>query len=430
MMREGPEAPRRMTASEFELWVAGPWRIAARRRGAGRPTLLDVEPAGIRTVADERHARLPLFDAARPGWLRGERLRQCVTQETSAKDSLVPDSVRVTTDDGTPLREGVDFRLDPEWAVLGRLPGGRLSAEQAVRISYRCGWKRLDSVVETPGGTVAVRAGEPHVCAPRSPAPATGERVLARLWIGARLACLDEDRLFPILETAFPEGPLPDARGVVRTRARLEAGGPLRVLAWGDSVTEAAYLAGPGFPENRWQEQFVARLRRRYPAAQIELRTAGWAAHNSRHFADAPPADAAHCFAAAVLDARPDLVVSEFVNDVHLQTEADVAREYGRFLADFGRIGAEWIIQTPHYVRPDWMGLRSEKHCDNDPRPHIGALRSFARQRGVPLTDASKRWGRLWRQGLPYTSLLLNAINHPDERGMALYADALMRFFL
>ncbi len=38
-------------------------------------------------------------------------------------------------------------------------------------------------------------------------------------------------------------------------------------------------------------------------------------------------------------------------------------------------------------------------------------------------------WSRNWREGIPYTTLELNAINHPDERGMKLFADALMALF-
>ena len=47
----------------------------------------------------------------------------------------------------------------------------------------------------------------------------------------------------------------------------------------------------------------------------------------------------------------------------------------------------------------------------------------------MALADASRRYGRLWRQGIPYSTLLLNSINHPDARGMKLFADALMELF-
>jgi hypothetical protein len=35
----------------------------------------------------------------------------------------------------------------------------------------------------------------------------------------------------------------------------------------------------------------------------------------------------------------------------------------------------------------------------------------------------------LWRQGVPFTTRLVNNINHPDERGMKIFADALMECF-
>ena len=56
-------------------------------------------------------------------------------------------------------------------------------------------------------------------------------------------------------------------------------------------------------------------------------------------------------------------------------------------------------------------------------------LRQFAARHDVALADASLRYGRLWRQGIPYNTLMLNAINHPDERGMRLFADALIALF-
>ena len=120
--------------------------------------------------------------------------------------------------------------------------------------------------------------------------------------------------------------------------------------------------------------------------------------------------------------------MSEFVNDAWLTPE-QVEQCYSQLLADFQAIHAEWIVLTPHYVRPDWMGLTKERDCDEDPRPYVKGLRQFATKHRVALADASLRYGRLWRQGIPYNSLMLNSINHPDERGMKLFADAIMELF-
>ncbi len=75
------------------------------------------------------------------------------------------------------------------------------------------------------------------------------------------------------------------------------------------------------------------------------------------------------------------------------------------------------------------MGLTREREIDQDPRPYVQGLREFATKHDVALADASLRWGRLWRQGIPYSSLLVNSINHPNADGMKLFADALMALF-
>jgi hypothetical protein len=44
-------------------------------------------------------------------------------------------------------------------------------------------------------------------------------------------------------------------------------------------------------------------------------------------------------------------------------------------------------------------------------------------------TDISGCSGRLWRQGIPYLTLMENNINHPNEFGHTLFADSLMALF-
>ena len=81
-----------------------------------------------------------------------------------------------------------------------------------------------------------------------------------------------------------------------------------------------------------------------------------------------------------------------------------------------------------------FLGMEEENRLpvQEDPRPYVAALRAFVEKRaadggsGLALADAAWLWGRLYRQGLPYTSLLMNSIHHPDRRGMALFAEALL----
>jgi lysophospholipase L1-like esterase len=206
---------------------------------------------------------------------------------------------------------------------------------------------------------------------------------------------------------------------------KLRSSSSVRILAWGDSVTDGVYLPEPA--KQRWQEQFAARLRERFPTASIELLTEAWGGRNTSSFLKQAPGQP-HNFPEKVLDANPDLIISEFVNDSNLNAQS-VEERYGKLLADFRAIGAEWIILTPHYVRPDWMGLNREREIDDDPRPYVAGLREFAARHQIALADASKRYGRLWRQGIPYSVLMMNSINHPDPRGQKIFADALMELF-
>jgi hypothetical protein len=75
------------------------------------------------------------------------------------------------------------------------------------------------------------------------------------------------------------------------------------------------------------------------------------------------------------------------------------------------------------------MGMTKQRDIDDDPREYVKFLRTFTAENRIPLADASLRYGRLWRQGIPYNTLMMNNINHPNTRGMKIFADALMALF-
>ncbi len=304
-----------------------------------------------------------------------------------------------------------------------------MSATDPVAISYRYTPLRLDDIVRDASGTIRLLQGTPRSAAPLPATLAEGERLLGRIWLPGRVEKLRPAHLFPLLETAYPEPPRPSPTvaetRLPKTLAKLRAGEPLRVLAWGDSVTESTYL--PDREREAWQFQFVARLKEKFPRAKIELVTEAWGGRTTASYLAEPPGSL-HNYEEKVLGAKPDLVVSEFVNDAGLNA-AQTQERYGKLFQDFTALGAEWIILTPHYVRPDWMGLDRERDIDDDPRPYVAGLREFAKTHPVALAEGSRRYGRLWRQALPYTTLMLNSINHPDGRGMTLFADALMELF-
>ncbi|HAM73438.1 MAG TPA: hypothetical protein DCM86_17530 [Verrucomicrobiales bacterium] len=426
-------------AGGVELSIEGEWglrvSIPAGATGPGSPARsgsVTVPPPEAIVVLGERHDSLPRFNPGAGGWVKGAQLKGVRAQETTTpflldRASLV---VRSGADAASEAyRPGEDYEADLAWGTFGRAAAGRIAEGTPVYASYRYFPLRLDALVLTPAGGLELRRGEPRSAAPKAPAPADGERVLAHVWIPGAIPRLAPAHLFPILEDRYPEPPKAHPsvaeQRIPNTFRKLASGSPVRVLAWGDSVTDGGYVPDPS--RNRWQEQFVRRLRERFPGSRIELVTEAWGGRNTSSYLGEPPGSP-HNYREKVLAAKPDLIVSEFVNDAGFNPD-QVEERYSKLLGDFQGIGAEWIILTPHYVRPDWMGLDRERDIDNDPRPYVAGLRAFSLKHGIALAEGSKRYGRLWRQGIPYTTVMLNSINHPDPFGMSLFADALMELF-
>ena len=419
------------TPAEFKL--VGDWEVQVTvSEPRARKTTSRVASPPLVTVTAERHAALPFFNPTAGGWVKGAQLRGMQAQETTTPYLLDPDSFILRAGlepDANVFQRGKDYEIDLAWGTFGRVTNGVIKPDQAVFASYRHALARLDAVVLTRAGKIVLRQGEARAAAPGPPKIGAGERHLGNIWLPGRMTKLGPEHLFPILESAYPEPPKPTPSSaeqlLSKTMKKLQSGERLRLLAWGDSVTVGTYV--PDWEHNRWQEQFVARLRERFPKADIELLPEAWGGRNTSSYLDEPPGSP-HNYREKVLGAKPDLIVSEFVNDAGMNPQ-QVEERYGKLLADFQGIGAEWIILTPHYVRPDWMGLTRERDIDDDPRPYVTGLRQFAAKHSVALADASRRYGRLWRQGIPYNTLMLNSINHPDARGMRIFADALMELF-
>ncbi len=411
-----------------KLTLEGDWRV--RVEAGGVSAILNVEGPETVKVESEKIGCLPLYNAKGAAYARGYKLAGVRSQECSVRDALDPDSLKVCDATGSKYYvRGKDYDAELSWGCLGRLEGGTIGPKTPVEVSYAYDKMRLDAAVLTADRRIVLRKGLPHVSLPKAPEVTSGERRLANIWVTPRLARLEDKKLFTVLEPMYPEAPKPSPSIaellIPKTMTKIKAGGTVRILAWGDSVTAGGYLPEPDV--NRWQKQFARRLREQFPAAKIELITEAWGGRNTDSYRTEPPGSV-HNYKEKVLDVHPDLIVSEFVNDAGLN-EAAVYQRYGRIRDEFREIGTEWIILTPHYVRPDWMGLSSEKGIDDDPRGYVKALRKFTEENRIALADASLRWGRLWRRGIPYSTLLMNNINHPDTFGMSLFADALMELF-
>ena len=394
------------------------------------PVALEITPPEVIHVRDECHPALPVFNKDAGGWMRGAKLEHLRAEECNSTGLLFPETVRLKPAPGeaTPFTPGKDYILDGFWANFGRTPESSIGARQTTFVDYDYSPCRLDSVLINSAGEVRLAKGVPHVALPLPPAPDAGEVAIANIWLPGRTGKLTDENLYPIeFGKKAPEpqsGPTQAERSLPKTLAKLRAGEQVTIVAFGDSVTDGGGVTNQ--PGMWYQNQFAALLRARFPKASIRVLTAGWGGANSKMYLEAPPGGT-YDFVRDVLDPKPDLVTIEFVNDAYLD-EAGTAAHYAGILEKIRGVDAEVVLITPHLVRPDWLTSDTLK-VDQDPRAYVRGLREFAAKNNVALADASKEWCRLWRQGLPYITLLANNINHPDERGHAIFARKLIELF-
>ncbi len=411
------------------------WRIEIGPGVAGSITVdasvsFDIEPPQHIVVEDEKHDALPMFNPKAGGWAKGAKPRGIQTEECSATDRLHPETLRVKDKPGkdpTVFTMGKDYELDPFWGTFGRIEGGIIAADQPVFLDYEYEPDRLDTIAVDATGKVSLFKGEPSLGIVL-PAPIPeGFTPVARVFVPGKCTALAEDNLYPIFfdepETVSAT-PSTAEKLLPKTLEKLRSGAPLTVVTFGDSVT-----CGGGVGSDQslwWQQQFLTRLKEGFPKSQVTWKNAGWGGASSAAYINSPRGSE-HDYIRDVLEPKPDLVIIEFVNDAYLD-EQGVTEHYGKILADLRGVGAEVILMTPHLVRPDWMKLEVMK-VKEDPRPYVRGLKAFGAANNVAVADASTLYCNLWRQGIPYMTLMTNAINHPDERGHKLFADALMALF-
>ncbi len=386
---------------------------------------VEITPVQALKVEREEHDQVPVFQEQK--WRSGVRFKQLEAWECSLSYALLPDSVVIEDADGVRFQNGLDYYFDAVWGAWGRTPDSRIGGEDTVYVSYEYQPYRLDSVVVDKSGQCYRKQGIINGSTPLPPELDEGETLIGNILFDRNRQRLSDDMLFPFIEncSAAQQDSGLIEKTLEKTLSKLRAGEPIKILAWGDSVTACNFIKDES---QRWINIFVEGLRKRFPQSEITLVNLGWPGKAINTF-QCEPSGSQYNYEEQVLESGADLVTLEFVNDAYLTMTAEFDRIYNRVAADFKRKKMEPIIILPHPVRPDWMGLDSQKNIEEDPRPYVQYLRKWAVENNFAIADVSARFLSLWKEGIPYNSLMLNNINHPDARGIWLYADTLLKLF-
>lgn len=196
-----------------------------------------------------------------------------------------------------------------------------------------------------------------------------------------------------------------------RTWTLLKAGQPLKVVAFGDSITAGGDATRP---ELIYWQQWITGLRARYPKAQIT-------GINGATGGDTTVQGLAR-LEQKVLAEKPDLVLVAFgMND---QNIGSVPLE--RFEANLGELvdrirnstGAEVILLSSCLPNPNW-------HFTSGRMPEYGRVtQKVAQAKGCAFADVLVHWKAVVDRKKP-EDLLSNNVNHPNDYGHRIYAEVL-----
>jgi lysophospholipase L1-like esterase len=337
--------------------------------------------------------------------------------------ALLPKTLVVKFGDKT-LVEGKDYLLDPVWGTLGIGPGSSLTPKDTVTASYQYAKLRLDSVVKEVNGSSRILTGISNITTPHAPDIAAGETRVANILVPYNSNGRDV-QVFPILESPTQAITASTSGRIPQTMAKLKAEKNVKIVCWGDSLTAGGDASRPA---KRYPAVFEQMLRTKFPQATIEVKAVAAGGSTSRewlypdkfHYGGSLSWD-------MVAREKPDLVTVEFANDNYIDAPETIPAIYDDILNRIHALGAEVIFVTPSYFDFDYMKFKSFQ--DPDRRAHDLFLYNLTEQRHLGLADAAARWGHLWKEGVPYTTYLVNSVNHPDDRGHEFFAEELMKNF-
>ncbi len=305
--------------------------------------------------------------------------------------------------------------LEP--ATLAFVP--MLSAPVKVRSTYREGLPQ----------TVAYESGRDYVLTPTGQIRRTPDSRIPDFSTNILYGKLDFNHtqfpgfgnagFFVFVDYLYPEKHLPDAPpmandapGLPNTRAKLQAGGKIRIVAYGDSITAGGDVSAPGLI---FWERWAEALRQKYPHATIETINGATGGDST--------VQGLQRLSEKVLAQKPDLVLIGFgMNDHNLGGVPPAAfADNLRKMVDQVRsgTGAEVVLFSAFPPNPRWH------YNSHNMAAYAVATEEVAREKHCAFADVFRLWQQYAEKKKP-EDLLGNNINHPNDFGHWIYFQALV----
>jgi lysophospholipase L1-like esterase len=203
----------------------------------------------------------------------------------------------------------------------------------------------------------------------------------------------------------------PQAQFLTRTRAKLTSGQPVKIVAFGDSITAGGEASRP---ELIFWNRYAKELRSRYPDARITIENGATGGDST--------VQGLERLRSKVIDLCPDLVLIGFGMNDHNRGGVPVPQFQENLKQMIALIhnqtGAEVILYSAFPPNPKWS-FGSHHMAD-----YAAATEGVAREMACAYADVFDNWQSLAARKKP-EDLLGNNINHPNDFGHWIYAQVL-----
>lgn len=191
------------------------------------------------------------------------------------------------------------------------------------------------------------------------------------------------------------------------TQSKLAAGGPVTIVAFGDSITNGGEASAP---ELVFWRRWAADLQGKYPQAHINAVNGATGGDTTARGLQRLPAK--------VLEARPDIVLIGFGMNDHNRRGVPLPEFEANLRAMIARIraatAAEIVLYSTFPPNPRWV------HGSQRMNEYAAATTRVAAATNCAYADVFSNWQTMTARKRP-EDILANNINHPNDFGHWIY---------
>lgn len=190
------------------------------------------------------------------------------------------------------------------------------------------------------------------------------------------------------------------------TTHKLRSGHPVKIVAFGDSITAGGDATKP---ELIFWERWAAELRRQFPRASLTAANGATGGDNTAH--------GLQRFEAKVLAERPDLVLVAFGMNDHNRSGVpipDFQRNLKEMISRIRDAGGEVVLLSAFPPNPNWT-FGTQRMAE-----YAAATRQVAEETRCAYANVYDNWQLIAARKKP-EDLLGNNINHPNDFGHWIY---------